>query len=439
MSDTSPTPASESVAPKGPLSAPRPTPPAESAPEPTALTTDEQQRLDQSEQVIERGLKTFHEVGAALLDIRDGRLYRAQYATFEDYCRERWGMSQRHGNRLIEAASVVQNLGPAGPVPETERHARELAPLEPEQQQEAWQAVQERVEAGEKMTADVVRDEAEKVAVRDADPNKVAIARDCIAEALNKKYGPLSFGQLLNDARKVAGGRDITHAEGKAAIAAMMEAGTVVETLNQHGQHQYERRGSYERRVERGEAAAPQENDPPARHKPKTNHGNGEHVSQGIDACQTPPYALKPLLPYLDGDWEVWEPAAGKGRMVDALRDAEFDVIASDIIGGKDFFEYQPESFDCIVTNPPYSLKYKWLERCYALGKPFALLLPVETLGAKTAQTLFREHGISVIFMDRRINFEMPNIGLDGSNAQFPTAWFVWGIELPSQMIFAEL
>ena len=43
-------------------------------------------RLAELELVIERGLKTFVEVGAALLGIRDGRLYRETHATFEDYC-----------------------------------------------------------------------------------------------------------------------------------------------------------------------------------------------------------------------------------------------------------------------------------------------------------------------------------------------------------------
>jgi hypothetical protein len=65
-------------------------------------------RLSELETTIERGLKTFVEVGNALAEIRDSRLYRESYATFEDYCRERWGMSKRHAVSCI-AAAVNQN------------------------------------------------------------------------------------------------------------------------------------------------------------------------------------------------------------------------------------------------------------------------------------------------------------------------------------------
>lgn len=87
--------------------------------------------LAQREAVIERGLNTFIEVGEALAAIRDKRLYREQYATFEDYCANRWGWKRAHAYRMIEAAEVVQELSPIGdtPLPTTESQARELVPL----------------------------------------------------------------------------------------------------------------------------------------------------------------------------------------------------------------------------------------------------------------------------------------------------------------------
>lgn len=178
------------------------------------------------------------------------------------------------------------------------------------------------------------------------------------------------------------------------------------------------------------------------RHKPKENQGSNEYVPQGFDACQTPAYALDPLLPYALRFGQIWEPAAGEGLLVDALYDAGFSqsaVISSDLLTGQNFFDYEPPDWDCLITNPPYSLKYRWLERCYEMGKPFALLLPVETLGAKSAQVLFRPYGIEVLFLDRRVNFKMPRIGFDGSAAQFPVAWFTWRMGLEKQMIFGEL
>lgn len=119
------------------------------------LTEDERSCLKTHEAVIERGLKTFYEVGAALLEIRDGKLYRETHATFEDYCRERWQLKQSHTYRLMDAASVIENLKSSpngGTLPDNERQIRPLTSLPPEQQAEAWKEALETAPDG-KVTA----------------------------------------------------------------------------------------------------------------------------------------------------------------------------------------------------------------------------------------------------------------------------------------------
>lgn len=115
--------------------------------------------LAQLEARIERGLQTFVEVGTALLEIRDRRLYREQgYDRFEDYCRERLGFKRAHAYRLMESAEVVNAMSPMGDIPETERQARELAPLrhDPEAMRQAWERANEAT--GGKPTATAVQD-----------------------------------------------------------------------------------------------------------------------------------------------------------------------------------------------------------------------------------------------------------------------------------------
>lgn len=129
----------------------------------SAITDSELSVLADCEQKIEKGLKTFYEVGRALLTIRDERLYRAEYSTFEEYCAKRWGMAHRHANRLIGAVEVIDNLGPMGPKPQSERQTRPLTQLEPEEQREVWQEVTERAEAeGRKVTAKAVQTAVEE-------------------------------------------------------------------------------------------------------------------------------------------------------------------------------------------------------------------------------------------------------------------------------------
>ena len=124
------------------------------------LSIDERNELERCEVVIKQGLETFIEVGQALLTIREKRLYRLEFGTFEDYCRDRWGMDKRHANRLISASESVLGLGPMGPVlPQSERQARPLTQLQPEAQREAWkEVVQQAEQTNQPITAAKVQD-----------------------------------------------------------------------------------------------------------------------------------------------------------------------------------------------------------------------------------------------------------------------------------------
>lgn len=127
------------------------------------LNATEAQELAIHEATIERGLKTFVEVGNSLMAIRDSRLYRAEYATFEEYCKARWGLKQSHAYRLMDAAAVVAILqsSPIGELPATESQARPLASLTPEEQITVWQTAVDTAPNG-KVTAAHVADVVEE-------------------------------------------------------------------------------------------------------------------------------------------------------------------------------------------------------------------------------------------------------------------------------------
>lgn len=166
------------------------------------------------------------------------------------------------------------------------------------------------------------------------------------------------------------------------------------------------------------------------------------------DSMQTPAYALDPLLPYLPPDWRIWECAAGHGLLVSALRVAGLITLGSDINSFErvtdptrivaNFYSWEPEPMriDCIVTNPPYTEKDKFLRRCYELDKPFALLMPLTALESYRRISLYRRYGIQLIIPDRRINFITPR---GGKSSWFPVAWFTYGFNLPQQLNFVHL
>lgn len=88
-------------------------------------------RLAVLESVIERGISAWNDAGAAVRVIRDERLYRADFYTFEDYCRERWGWSRSYAHRMIEAVDAVEAMLPIGNTPPiaNEAQAREVAAI----------------------------------------------------------------------------------------------------------------------------------------------------------------------------------------------------------------------------------------------------------------------------------------------------------------------
>ena len=125
-----------------------------------SITAPEADMLAFCERKIAAGFSTFCEVGDALLKIRDARLYRASHASFEAYCREKWGMTRRRADQLIEASAVVIGLGSEnhGSQITTERQARELAKVPEEARAEV---LKEAAQSGP-VTAKAIKEAAEK-------------------------------------------------------------------------------------------------------------------------------------------------------------------------------------------------------------------------------------------------------------------------------------
>jgi len=135
-------------------------------------------------------------------------------------------------------------------------------------------------------------------------------------------------------------------------------------------------------------------------------------------------------------EWKIWECAAGSGRLVNYLEQLGYEVEGTDILAGFDFMSplmAVPE-FDMIITNPPFSLADEWLQRCYDLGKPFALLMPITKMGEQGRFKLFKKYGIQLVMLPERCEFVTPS-GKEGG-AWFYCAWFCHGLDLPSQIYF---
>ena len=90
------------------------------------LSTEERTRFQELETTFEDRVKVARtawvEMGDALREIRDRRLYREEYRSFLDYCQERWSWDRRRVDQLIGGAGVVHNLRAADDMENSEKH-----------------------------------------------------------------------------------------------------------------------------------------------------------------------------------------------------------------------------------------------------------------------------------------------------------------------------
>lgn len=152
------------------------------------------------------------------------------------------------------------------------------------------------------------------------------------------------------------------------------------------------------------------------------------------DELYTPKEAIYPILKYLDKSKIYWECTDfGESNITKILKENGFKVVSTN----KDELDFLNDTakfnFDVIITNPPYSLKNEFLHKCYEYNKPFLLLLPLTALEGKERNKLYRENGIEIIVLDKRINF-MKN----KNNVWFNTSWFCKGIA-NKQLNFEEV
>ena len=130
------------------------------------------------------------------------------------------------------------------------------------------------------------------------------------------------------------------------------------------------------------------------------------------DEVYTPAEAVRPIIKHLK-DYQarthkdtlvVWCPFdTEESNYTKVLQDAGFEVIATHIDNGENFFYYEPGHYDVIISNPPFSIKDDVIKRLYELNKPYAMLLPIPTLQGQKRFPYMRD--CQALIFDKRINY----------------------------------
>lgn len=156
--------------------------------------------------------------------------------------------------------------------------------------------------------------------------------------------------------------------------------------------------------------------------------GRNETYLNRCDNYETTKEAFDLLFKYIDikKNKKIWAPFYCEGLIKSYT--FPFEMIHTTT----DFFDTDIE-FDYIIDNPPYSIKEKVIKKCIELGKPFCLLLPIDTLERKYISTLFKDKDFTIIIPKKRWKFINNNSKV---TMPFKSCWIVCGFGLERQIIF---
>lgn len=101
------------------------------------------------------------------------------------------------------------------------------------------------------------------------------------------------------------------------------------------------------------------------------------------DFYQTPYCLTRLLLDEVCIDGSILEPASGNGAIVKILIEYGYDVVYYDLIHGTDFLANENRHFDTIITNPPYSLAFEFIQKAKQVAGEFYFLPPLSYLHGK--------------------------------------------------------
>ena len=171
--------------------------------------------------------------------------------------------------------------------------------------------------------------------------------------------------------------------------------------------------------------------------KKELDSGKLMYSSGNNDECYTPDYGVEPILKYIPKDATVWCPFDTEDSQFVIQISKQNKVIRSHLESGQDFFNYEPDEWDMIVSNPPFTDKRKFFERALSFNKPFALIMTNTWLNDSAPKQLFKDRDLQLLMFDKRMKFISPD-GRDNDKITFSSSYYCWNF-LPKQIIMEEL
>ncbi len=156
----------------------------------------------------------------------------------------------------------------------------------------------------------------------------------------------------------------------------------------------------------------------------------------GNDECYTPDYVVESILPWLDKNKVYWLPFDREdSAFVRVLKANGFNYINSHIDYDQDYYTYEPEYWDAMLSNPPFTNKRGIFERALSFDKPFALLMSNTWLNDAAPKVLFKDKDLQLLMFRNRIKFM--NNGVVNNKITFSSSFYCYKF-LPKQIIMID-
>jgi hypothetical protein len=169
--------------------------------------------------------------------------------------------------------------------------------------------------------------------------------------------------------------------------------------------------------------------------------GRHAYAERGNDLYPTAPGATRALIRAEPLPRRIWEPCCGTGTIVNELRAAGHEVVASDLVDygipipppfshGRDFlFERQaPAGSEGVVANPPYKFGPQFVRHALELVPITCMLLRLAFLESASRTDILEGGQLARVLVFRRRLPMMHRHGWSGPQAgnSMCFAWFVW-------------
>lgn len=151
----------------------------------------------------------------------------------------------------------------------------------------------------------------------------------------------------------------------------------------------------------------------------------------------TPRYGVLPIVKYLPKDKIIWCPFDKEdSEFVKVLTEQGYKVVYSHIENGQDFYTYEPEEWDILVSNPPFTNKRLIFERALSFGKPFALIMSNTWLNDSAPKQVFKDKQLQLLMFEERMKFS--NNGVIQNKITFSSSYFCYNL-LPKDIVMDRL